>query len=77
MAATESKAAAVPLPGGSLAGSGPCRRCAEWFRAPPEPGILNQEAVQEERVTVKLVENFARYLKKSCTDPSLRFKGRR
>lgn len=38
--------------------------------------ILFQAAVREERVTVKLVEDLARYLKKARTDPSLRFRGR-
>jgi tetratricopeptide (TPR) repeat protein len=38
--------------------------------------ILFQAAVREERVTVKLVEDLAKYLKKARTDPSLRFRGR-
>jgi tetratricopeptide (TPR) repeat protein len=38
--------------------------------------ILFQAAVREERVTVKLVEDLARYLKKARTDPSLQFRGR-
>jgi len=38
--------------------------------------ILFQEAVREERVTVKLVEDLAKYLRKARIDPSLRFRVR-